>query len=134
MIRSIRQNASSLPLFVSLVIIAVHADYGLRDRRKSLIALLTTTPSAVMSADSLSDAIARFHVHGTNSALGCAYGVLAAFGIARGKLAAEQGAPDAPTVRTAKSHANTKWRCTKSDDNRCPSKVTPLLAEPLCCA
>ena len=29
-----------------------------------------------------SDAVARFHVGGTNSALGCAYGVLAAFGIA----------------------------------------------------
>ena len=56
-----------------------------------------------MSASALSDAVARFHVGGTNSALGCAYGVLAAFGIARGKLAAEQGAPDAPTVRTAKS-------------------------------
>ena len=32
------------------------------------------------------------------------------------------------------SHANTKWRCTKSGDNRCTSKATPLLAEPLCCA
>ena len=29
-------------------------------------------------------------------------------------------------------HANTKRRCTKIDDNRCTSKVTPLLAEPLC--
>ena len=31
-------------------------------------------------------------------------------------------------------HANTKRRCTKSDDNRCTSNVAPLLAEPLCCA
>ena len=31
------------------------------------------------------------------------------------------------------THTNTKWRYTKSDDNRCTSKVTPLLAEPLCC-
>ena len=31
----------------------------------------------------------------------------------------------------ATAHANTKWRCTKIDDNRCTSKVTPLLAEPL---
>ena len=29
-------------------------------------------------------------------------------------------------------HANTKWRCTKGDDNRFTSTVTPLLAEPLC--
>ena len=32
-----------------------------------------------------------------------------------------------------RGHANTKWRCTKSDDKRCTSKVTPLLAELLCC-
>ena len=25
------------------------------------------------------------------------------------------------------THATTKWRCTKSDDNRCTSKVTPLI-------
>ena len=37
-------------------------------------------------------------------------------------------------TRPRRTHANTKWRCTKSDDSRCTSTVTPLLAEPLCYA
>ena len=39
-----------------------------------------------------------------------------------------------PSILLNPQHANTiKWRCTKIDDNRCTSKVTPLLAEPLGC-
>ena len=29
-------------------------------------------------------------------------------------------------------HANTEWKCTKSDDNRCTNTAAPLLSEPLC--
>ena len=39
--------------------------------------------------------------------------------------------PCLPPGTADSRHANTKWRCTKIDDNRCTSKVTPLLAEPL---
>ena len=44
---------------------------------------------------------------------------------------AQRWAAEAP-ARARKRHANTKWRCTKSVDNRCTSTVAPLLAEPLC--
>ena len=33
-----------------------------------------------------------------------------------------------------RQHTSTKWRCTKNDDNITTRKVTPLLAEPACCA
>ena len=36
-----------------------------------------------------------------------------------------------PCFHPLPSHANIKWRCTKSDDKRCTSTVTPLLAQPL---
>jgi len=69
-IHSTRQQESSLPLYVvALVIIAVHADHSLRDRRDRTIMLLTAKSSAVMNAQSLSDAVAQFHVLGANSAL-----------------------------------------------------------------